>query len=224
MEEEETQLEEELDKAQEDILKHQASISELKRNFMESTPEPRPNEWEKRRITPLSLQTQGSLEEEITSILFSEKGFSDSMKATFTSATTWTAEGAVVSANAPSEKLSSSPFSHLLETRAPESEGPCTGARDAVKSSHETLNIVEEKKRAEVGKDERVITEEMNGKEISPGSGPGEIRKVEPVTQKDSTSLSSESSSSSSESEEEDVGEYRPHHRVTEGTIREEQE
>ncbi|XP_033091357.1 band 4.1-like protein 2 isoform X5 [Trachypithecus francoisi] len=91
------------------------------------------------------------------------------------------------------------------------------------KSSHETLNIVEEKKRAEVGKDERVITEEMNGKEISPGSGPGEIRKVEPVTQKDSTSLSSESSSSS-ESEEEDVGEYRPHHRVTEGTIREEQE
>ncbi|XP_008993308.4 band 4.1-like protein 2 isoform X9 [Callithrix jacchus] len=91
------------------------------------------------------------------------------------------------------------------------------------KSSHETLNIVEEKKRAEVGKDERVITEEMNGKELSPGSGPGEIRKVEPVTQKDSTSLSSESSSSS-ESEEEDVGEYRPHHRVTEGTIREEQE
>ncbi|XP_059556310.1 band 4.1-like protein 2 isoform X13 [Myotis daubentonii] len=50
---------EDLDKAQEDILKHQASISELKRNFMESTPEPRPNEWEKRRITPLSLQIQG---------------------------------------------------------------------------------------------------------------------------------------------------------------------
>ncbi|XP_069866300.1 band 4.1-like protein 2 isoform X10 [Dipodomys merriami] len=140
---------EDLDKAQEDILRHQASISELKRNFMESTPEPRPNEWEKRRITPLSLQTQGS--------------------------------------------------------------------------SHETLNVVEEKKRAEVGKDERVIPEEMNGKEISPGSGPGEIRKVEHVAQKDSTSLSSESSSSS-ESEEEDVGEYQPHHRVTEGIIREEQE
>ncbi|XP_036759701.2 band 4.1-like protein 2 isoform X9 [Manis pentadactyla] len=90
------------------------------------------------------------------------------------------------------------------------------------KSSHETLNVVEEKKQAEVGKDERVITEEMNGKEISPGSGPGETRKVEPLTQKDSTSLSSESSSS--ESEEDEVGEYRPHHRVTEGTIREEQE
>ncbi|XP_036759697.2 band 4.1-like protein 2 isoform X6 [Manis pentadactyla] len=163
-----------------------------------------------------------SLEEEITSLLFSEKGFSDSMRATFTSATTWTAEGAVVNCNAPSEKLSSSPFSQLPEKRAPASEGPCTGASDAVKSSHETLNVVEEKKQAEVGKDERVITEEMNGKEISPGSGPGETRKVEPLTQKDSTSLSSESSSS--ESEEDEVGEYRPHHRVTEGTIREEQE
>ncbi|XP_050170542.1 band 4.1-like protein 2 isoform X10 [Myiozetetes cayanensis] len=51
---------EDLDKTQDDLLKHQASISELKRNFMESTPEPRPNEWEKRRITPLSLQTQGT--------------------------------------------------------------------------------------------------------------------------------------------------------------------
>ncbi|XP_063121578.1 band 4.1-like protein 2 isoform X20 [Rattus norvegicus] len=91
------------------------------------------------------------------------------------------------------------------------------------KSSHETLNVVEEKKRAEVGKGESVITEEMNGKELSPGSGPGETRKVEPMAHKDSTSLSSESSSSSSESEE-DVGEYQPHHRVTEGTIREEQE
>ncbi|XP_074189679.1 band 4.1-like protein 2 isoform X8 [Rhinolophus sinicus] len=164
-----------------------------------------------------------SLEEEITSILFSEKGFSDSMQATFTSATTWTAEGTVVNYNAPSEKLSSSPFSQFPEKRAPESEGPCTGASDAAKSSHETLNVVEEKNQAEVGKDERVITEDMNGKELSPGSGPGEIRKVEPLAQKDSTSLSSESSSSS-ESEEEDVGEYRPHHRVAEGTIKEEQE
>ncbi|XP_051020468.1 band 4.1-like protein 2 isoform X2 [Acomys russatus] len=214
---------EDLDKAQEDILRHQASISELKRNFMESTPEPRPNEWEKRRLTPLSLQTQGSLEEEITSILFSGKGFSHNVKASCPSASTWTAEGAVLNANAPREKLSPAPFSHLPETRTPTSEGPCTGTRDAVKSLHETLNVVEEKQRAEVGKDERVITEEMNGKELSPGSGPGAIRKVEPVTQKDSTTLSSESSSSS-ESEEDEVGEYQPHHRVTEGTIREEQE
>ncbi|XP_027407341.1 band 4.1-like protein 2 isoform X14 [Bos indicus x Bos taurus] len=176
------------------------------------------------KVPHMPLIEGKSLEEEITSILFSEKGFSDSMKASFSSATTWTAEGTVVNSNAPSEKLSS-PFSRLPERRAPESEGPCAGATDAVKSSLETLNVVEEKKQAEVGKDERVIPEEMNGKELSPGRGPGEMRKVEPGTQKDSTSLSSESSSSSSESEEEeDVGEYRPHHRVTEGTIREEQE
>ncbi|XP_052025843.1 band 4.1-like protein 2 isoform X10 [Apodemus sylvaticus] len=157
-----------LDKAQEAILKHQASISELKRSFMESIPEPRPSEWEKRRVTPLSFQTQAT------------------------------------------------------RPPTPTPEGPCSGAGDAVKSSHETLNVVEEK-RAEVGKDESVIAEEMNGKELSPGSGPGESRKVEPGAHRDSTSLSSESSSSSSESEEA-VGEYQPHHRVTEGTIREEQE
>ncbi|XP_043856699.1 band 4.1-like protein 2 isoform X6 [Dromiciops gliroides] len=250
---------EDLDKTQDDILKHQASISELKRHFMESTPEPRPNEWEKRRITPLSQQTQGrkdhlfkmdilpvkdkqqipaapiveekaqetdkSLEEEITSILFSKEGFSASMKATFTSTGIRTAEGSVVNYSVPSEMLSSSPFSQLLEKRAPTAEGPCSGANDAVKSSHETLNVVEVKKQAEFGKEERVITEGVNGRDkVPPGSDPGEIRKVEPLTHKDSPSLSSESSSSSSESEEEDVGEYRPHHRVTEGTIREEQE
>ncbi|XP_032699364.1 band 4.1-like protein 2 isoform X7 [Lontra canadensis] len=192
---------EDLDKAQEDILRHQASISELKRNFMESTPEPRPNEWEKRRITPLSLQTQGRKGDHLFKDILS-------VKEKHQMAATRTVEEKVQEAD---------------KKRAPESEGPCSGACDAVESSHETLNVVEEKKQAEVGKDERVITEEMNGKELSPGSGPGEMRKVEPLTQKDSTSLSSESSSSS-ESEDEDVGEYRPHHRVTEGTIREEQE
>ncbi|MBN3303627.1 E41L2 protein, partial [Amia calva] len=51
---------EDLDKTQEDVLKHQASISELKRTFMESTPEQRPNQWEKRLTMTLPLQTQGS--------------------------------------------------------------------------------------------------------------------------------------------------------------------
>ncbi|XP_014636715.1 PREDICTED: band 4.1-like protein 2 isoform X6 [Ceratotherium simum simum] len=93
------------------------------------------------------------------------------------------------------------------------------------KSSHETLTVVEEKQQAEVGKDkdERVIPEEVNGKESSPGSGPGERRQVEPLTREDSTSLSSESSGGS-ESEEEDAGEYRPRRRLPEGAIREEQE
>ncbi|XP_028938696.1 band 4.1-like protein 2 isoform X8 [Ornithorhynchus anatinus] len=252
-EEEETQPKD-LDKAQDDILKHQASISELKRNFMESTPEPRPNEWEKRRITPLSLQSQGrkgdrifkdekaqtlpprtteekheetdkSLEEEITSILFSKEGFSASAKTTFIPATPRTAEGTVVKNNVSSEVLSASTFSQLSEKPASRAEGPYTGTTDTVKSSHETLIVVEEKQQLEVGQEQRGITEEMNGEgKIPPSKEPKEARQGEPLIQKDSTSLSSESSSSSSESEEEDVGEYRPHPRVTEGTIREEQE
>ncbi|XP_029079315.1 band 4.1-like protein 2 isoform X1 [Monodon monoceros] len=191
---------EDLDKAQEEILKHQASISELKRNFMESTPEPRPNEWEKRRITPLSLQTQGSKGDHLFKDILS-------MTEKHQMAAAWTVEEKAQEAD---------------KKCAPESEGPCAGASDAVKSSLETLNIVEEKKQAEVGKDERITPAEMNGKEPSPGHGPGEMRKVEPGTQKDPTPLSSESSSESEE-EAEDVGEYRPHRRAPEGAIREEQ-
>ncbi|XP_037750710.1 band 4.1-like protein 2 isoform X2 [Chelonia mydas] len=164
--EEETQ-QQDLDKTQDNLLKHQASISELKRNFMESTPEPRPNEWEKRRITPLSLQTQGKL--------------------------------------------------------ASKAEGSCTGASDADKSSHETLNVVEEKQQAEVGIEETVVIDEINRGKIQAVTDAGETRKVEHLSKKDSSSLSSDSSSSS-ESEDEVVGEYQPHHRAAEDTIREEQE
>uniref|UniRef100_A0A8C9N4P3 Erythrocyte membrane protein band 4.1 like 2 n=1 Tax=Serinus canaria TaxID=9135 RepID=A0A8C9N4P3_SERCA len=141
-----------LDKTQDDLLKHQASISELKRNFMESTPEPRPNEWEKRRITPLSLQTQGS--------------------------------------------------------------------------SHETLDIVEEKKQAEFGIEETLVVDETNKGKMQVATDAGETCKVEHVSKKDSSSLPSDSSSSSSssESEDEEVGEYHPHHRAIEEVIREEQE
>ncbi|NXL58918.1 E41L2 protein, partial [Chordeiles acutipennis] len=143
---------EDLDKTQDDLLKHQASISELKRNFMESTPEPRPNEWEKRRITPLSLQSQGS--------------------------------------------------------------------------SHETLDIVEEKKQAEVGIEETLVVDETNKGKMQVATDAGEKCKVEQLSKKDSSSLPSDSSSSSSssESEDEEVGEYQPHHRAIEEVIREEQE
>uniref|UniRef100_A0A8C6IWY1 Uncharacterized protein n=1 Tax=Melopsittacus undulatus TaxID=13146 RepID=A0A8C6IWY1_MELUD len=161
---------EDLDRTQDDLLKHQASISELKRNFMESTPEPRPNEWEKRRITPLSLQTQGR--------------------------------------------------------HASRAEGPCTGVSDADKSSHETLDIVEEKKQAEVGIEEVILVDETNKGKMQVATDAGETCKVEHLSKKDSSSLptDSSSSSSSSESEDEEVGEYQPHHRTIEEVIREEQE
>ncbi|KAL7388154.1 hypothetical protein ABVT39_008243 [Epinephelus coioides] len=67
------------DKTQEDVLKHQASISQLKRSFMEAPPPspPQPNQWEKRLTSSpattirIQQQQQVSLEEEIASVLFS---------------------------------------------------------------------------------------------------------------------------------------------------------
>uniref|UniRef100_A0A8C8BF77 Erythrocyte membrane protein band 4.1 like 2 n=1 Tax=Otus sunia TaxID=257818 RepID=A0A8C8BF77_9STRI len=142
-------------------------ISELKRNFMESTPEPRPNEWEKRRITPLSLQTHGVC------------------------------------------------HGRHLSRHASRAEGPCTGVSGADKSSHETLDIVEEKKQAEVGIEETLVVDETNKGKMQVATDAGETCKVEHLSKKDSSSLPSDSSSSSSssESEDEEVGEYQPHHR-----------
>ncbi|XP_037750717.1 band 4.1-like protein 2 isoform X12 [Chelonia mydas] len=106
---------------------------------------------------------------------------------------------------------------------ASKAEGSCTGASDADKSSHETLNVVEEKQQAEVGIEETVVIDEINRGKIQAVTDAGETRKVEHLSKKDSSSLSSDSSSSS-ESEDEVVGEYQPHHRAAEDTIREEQE
>ncbi|XP_021246255.1 band 4.1-like protein 2 isoform X2 [Numida meleagris] len=241
-----------LDKTQDDLLKHQASISELKRNFMESTPEPRPNEWEKRRITPLSLQTQGkkgdhifqvktlpgkekqwtamssiagtkpeetdkSLEEEIASILFSQERFGAGLDRPFAVARAGPAEGA-----AGEQTAASAPPPQKHASRA---EGPCTEVSNADKSSHETLDIVEEKKQAEVGIEETLVIDETSKGKIQVATDAGETCKVEHLTKKDSSSLPSDSSSSSSsESEDEEVGEYQPHHRAVEEVIREEQE
>ncbi|XP_008419779.2 protein 4.1 isoform X5 [Poecilia reticulata] len=54
-----------LDKTQTEIMRHHTSISELKRSFMESVPEPRPSEWDKRLSTnsPLrSVSVNGQLQ------------------------------------------------------------------------------------------------------------------------------------------------------------------
>nr|XP_040021533.1 uncharacterized protein LOC120810753 isoform X6 [Gasterosteus aculeatus aculeatus] len=50
---------EEFDKPQEDLLRHHASISELKRNFMEAATETRPSEWDKRLSTHSPFRTLG---------------------------------------------------------------------------------------------------------------------------------------------------------------------
>ncbi|XP_075354859.1 band 4.1-like protein 2 isoform X7 [Mycteria americana] len=94
------------------------------------------------------------------------------------------------------------------------------------KSSHETLDIVEEKKQAEVGIEETLVVDETNKGKMQVATDAGETCKVEHLSKKDSSSLPSDSSSSSSssESEDEEVGEYQPHHRAIEEVIREEQE
>ncbi|XP_065536944.1 band 4.1-like protein 2 isoform X3 [Lathamus discolor] len=197
---------EDLDRTQDDLLKHQASISELKRNFMESTPEPRPNEWEKRRITPLSLQTQGKKGDHIFQV-----------KTLPGKEMQWSAMPWIAGAK-PEE---------TDKRHASRAEGPCTGVSDADKSSHETLDIVEEKKQAEVGIEEVKLVDETNKGKMQVATDAGETCKVEHLSKKDSSSLpsdSSSSSSSSSESEDEEVGEYQPHHRAFEEVIREEQE
>lgn len=89
-----------------------------------------------------------------------------------------------------------------------------------VQSSHETLDIVE-KKQAEVGIAEAVVTDDTNGGKMPFVCGSGESQKMEHLAKKDSSSLSSNSSSSESEDE---VGEYQPHQQIIQATIKEELE
>ncbi|XP_040453090.1 band 4.1-like protein 2 isoform X10 [Falco naumanni] len=178
---------EDLDKTQDDLLKHQASISELKRNFMESTPEPRPNEWEKRRITPLSLQTQGSLEEEITSILFSKEGFCAGTRGPFAAAASvWPAEGAAGEETA----ASAAPPPQRHASRA---EGPCTGVSDAAKPpvvKTEMVTISDATQRTEISTKEvpivqtetKTITYESPQFDGSAGGNAGVLLSAQTIT------------------------------------------
>ncbi|XP_075059175.1 band 4.1-like protein 2 isoform X11 [Mixophyes fleayi] len=160
---------EDLDKSQDEILKHQASISELKRSFMESTPEPRTNEWEKRCITPLSLQTHGKL--------------------------------------------------------LPRTRGMRTGLSDALESSDDIQNIVEEKKQSDSDTRNTTVTEDIktgiNG-DVDHHNGISEqIAEVTNLDKNDTQSLSSYDTSSESDNEE---AEYKVEGRSSEHVLHEELE
>ncbi|XP_078094326.1 protein 4.1-like isoform X5 [Mustelus asterias] len=78
-EEEVVRMRKDLDKTQDEIMKHHASISELKRSFMESVPEPRPSEWDKRlsahspfRTLNINGQVQSGTEGNVDDSLKSE--------------------------------------------------------------------------------------------------------------------------------------------------------
>ncbi|KAM4770695.1 band 4.1-like protein 2 isoform 8-T8 [Rhinophrynus dorsalis] len=160
---------EDLDKSQDEILKHQASISELKRSFMESTPEPRPNEWEKRCIAPLSLQSHGKL--------------------------------------------------------IPRTRGMRTGLSDALESSDEIQNIVEEKK-SDSDTIETSVPEEItigiNGDVKYSNGATEQVVEVKELDKTDKESVSSSDSNSSDSENEEAV--YQAESRMSEHILKEEHE
>ncbi|KAM6083855.1 band 4.1-like protein 2 isoform 11-T13 [Theristicus caerulescens] len=163
---------EDLDKTQDDLLKHQASISELKRNFMESTPEPRPNEWEKRRITPQSLQTQGKKGDHI----FQVKTLPGKEKQ-------WTAMPWIAGAK-PEE---------TDKRHASRAEGPCTGVSDADKPpvvKTEMVTISDATQRTEISTKEvpivqtetKTITYESPQFDGSAGGNAGVLLSAQTIT------------------------------------------
>ncbi|XP_071405182.1 band 4.1-like protein 2 isoform X8 [Pithys albifrons albifrons] len=163
---------EDLDKTQDDLLKHQASISELKRNFMESTPEPRPNEWEKRRITPLSLQTQGKKGDHI----FQVKTLPGKEKQ-------WMAMPWIAGAE-PEE---------TNKRHASRAEGPCTGVSDADKPpvvKTEMVTISDATQRTEISTKEipivqtetKTITYESSQLDGSAGGDAGMLVSAQTIT------------------------------------------
>ncbi|XP_075059173.1 band 4.1-like protein 2 isoform X9 [Mixophyes fleayi] len=209
-----------LDKSQDEILKHQASISELKRSFMESTPEPRTNEWEKRCITPLSLQTHGSLEEEITSILFSKESFS-----TFSPSNLRTTEANILNDSVPTDTHCVSHSPTLPEKLLPRTRGMRTGLSDALESSDDIQNIVEEKKQSDSDTRNTTVTEDIktgiNG-DVDHHNGISEqIAEVTNLDKNDTQSLSSYDTSSESDNEE---AEYKVEGRSSEHVLHEELE
>ncbi|XP_073527339.1 band 4.1-like protein 2 isoform X9 [Phyllobates terribilis] len=210
---------EDLDKSQDEILRHQASISELKRTFMESTPEPRPNEWEKRCITPLPLQTHGSLEEEITSILFSKDRFPT------LSSNHRTAEGSVVNDSVPSDTCCISHSPPLSEKLLPRTRGMRTGLSDALENSDEILNVVEDKKQADSDYTNATVKESLkvgiNGDLGHHNDVNEQLAEVKALDKNATQSVSSYDSSSESENEE---VEYKAEGRASEHVIPEEPE
>ncbi|XP_077145486.1 band 4.1-like protein 2 isoform X10 [Ranitomeya variabilis] len=212
---------EDLDKSQDEILRHQASISELKRTFMESTPEPRPNEWEKRCVTPLPLQTHGSLEEEITSILFSK----DRFPTLSSSSNHRTTENSVLNDSVPSDTCCVSHSPPLSEKLLPRTRGMRTGLSDALENSDEIQNVVEEKNQADSEYTNAPIKENLtagiNGDIGHHNDVNEQLVEVKALAKNDAQSVSSYDSSSESENEE---VEYKAEGRTSEQVIPEEPE
>ncbi|XP_072218273.1 band 4.1-like protein 2 isoform X3 [Leuresthes tenuis] len=226
------------DKTQEEVLKHQASISQLKRSFMEAPPPspPQPNQWEKRLTsspaTIRSQQQQVSLEEEIASVLFSRyasSGFYSAAETTCSisdptlDAPITTSPTAVCCSSVP-QRL---PISPTTTHSATEVSVPQTEAASADNTISDTK---EPAQTPEVEIEETVVVQEVSRAAKpglvtvtagSPASLPAEqatqeqnVRaEEEVVVEEEAKQRKQESVSSESESEEE--AEYHPNVHVT---------
>ncbi|XP_031656479.1 band 4.1-like protein 2 isoform X1 [Oncorhynchus kisutch] len=229
---------EDLDKTQEDVLKHQASISELKRSFMEATPEPRPSQWEKRLTaspaTSLRLQAQGSLEEEITSILFSKFACESGLVDPGCTTTRRAADGAVVTASGPlASALLTTEVLLSTDESKPTKHQRCPPSRTQEPPPDLTVDTVaksaDDKQKsgeaawqaAEVEIEETVVVEEIRvapkgsvtittPEVITPVAVESEVEKPKDEVMEEQKRPVSVSSDSEEEEEEEEAGEYHP--------------
>ncbi|XP_032442028.1 band 4.1-like protein 2 isoform X3 [Xiphophorus hellerii] len=162
---------EDLDKTQDEVLKHQASISQLKRSFMEAPPPspPQPNQWEKRLTSsPATIrvqQQQVSLEDEIASVLLGRRTAAEFYSAgapPLCSVPEPPLDAAVTtcSAAAAPTAVCSSSLSHPVSAlSATEVSVPQTEAASADNTSSETK---EPAKTTEVEIEETVVIQEVS--------------------------------------------------------------
>ncbi|XP_076129108.1 protein 4.1-like isoform X3 [Alosa pseudoharengus] len=139
-----------LDKTQDDVLKHQASISELKRSFMEATPEPRPSQWDKRLtaspVTSLRLQAQGKSPPRMETFLPESKDVAKSadnkqkseavaVATTATQPVVEIEETVIVEEVRKTPKPATSAIPEVHATPAPEPQAAAVAAKEASASS-----------------------------------------------------------------------------------------
>ncbi|XP_072265009.1 band 4.1-like protein 2 isoform X12 [Pyxicephalus adspersus] len=160
-----------------------------------------------------------SLEEEITSILFSKESFS-----TFTSSNQRTTEANVVNDSLPSDMLSVSHSPPLPEKLIPRTRGMRTGLSDALENSNEVENVEEEKKQSDSDPIYTAVTDdlksEINGNVEHPKDTSEQIEEVKELDKNETHSVSSFDSSSESEIEVE----YKAENRLPEHVLQEEPE
>ncbi|KAK9531721.1 hypothetical protein VZT92_011128 [Zoarces viviparus] len=227
------------DKTQEDVLKHQASISQLKRSFMEAPPPspPQPNQWENRLTSSpatirIQQQQQVSLEEEIASVLLSRhSGFCSAPSAC--SVAEPTLDGDITTSTASRLTAVCSAAAPLAATEESEPQAEAAAADNAISDTKEPA------KTTEVEIEETVVVQEVSVAPkpglvtvttSSPAGPPAEQETLEQevtveaevVVAEEAKAAKQESISSESESEEE--AEYHPNLSICHTQIPEEEE